>query len=62
MGTNPEAAMHLVPDAGAISNLVDLLGGVLQLTAAIVTLVAAVNVRGRRPGRGQGGDDDEARP
>ncbi|MBQ0980742.1 MULTISPECIES: hypothetical protein [Micromonospora] len=61
MGTNPEAAMHLVPDAGAISSLVDLLGGVLQLTAAIVTLVAAVNVRGRRPGRGRGGDDDDAR-
>ncbi|MET7959606.1 hypothetical protein ABZ356_25400 [Micromonospora zamorensis] len=62
MGTNPEAAMDLVPDASAISTLVDLLGGVLQLTAAVVTLVAAVNVRGRRHGRGRGGDDDDARP
>ncbi|MFF4875088.1 hypothetical protein [Micromonospora sp. NPDC000668] len=46
MGTNPEAAMDFVPDATAISSLVDLLGGVLQLTAAVVTLLAAVSVRG----------------
>ncbi|MET8307273.1 hypothetical protein [Micromonospora sp. NBC_00389] len=61
MGTNPEAAMDFVPDATAISSLVDLLGGVLQLTAAVVTLLAAVSVRGRRSGHG-GRDDDDARP
>ncbi|MEU7611724.1 hypothetical protein [Micromonospora sp. NPDC049204] len=48
--------MH--PDANAISSLVDLLGGALQLVAAVVTLLAAVGVRGRRSGRGGRGEDD----
>ncbi|MFG1867056.1 hypothetical protein [Micromonospora arborensis] len=48
--------MDLVPDADAISSLVDLLGSVLQLTAAVVTLLAAATVRRRRSGRGE--DED----
>lgn len=45
--------MDLVPDADALSSLVDLLGAVLQLTAAVVSLAAVVTARGRR--RQQGG-------
>ncbi|MEU7750431.1 hypothetical protein [Micromonospora sp. NPDC049171] len=49
--------MDLVPHADAISGLVDLLGAALQLTAAVVTLLAAGTVRRRRGGRG---DDEDA--
>ncbi|MET7948528.1 hypothetical protein [Micromonospora sp. NPDC005324] len=50
--------MTYLPDATAISGVVDLLVGVLQLAAAVVTLLAAaVSVRGRRSGRGE----DDAR-
>ncbi|MEU7926790.1 hypothetical protein [Micromonospora sp. NPDC049801] len=40
--------MDLVPDATALSSLVDLLGAVLQLAAAVVSLMAVVAARGRR--------------
>ncbi|WP_435207616.1 hypothetical protein [Micromonospora sp. bgisy143] len=43
--------MDLVPDATALSSLVDLLGAVLQLAAAVVSLVAVAAARGRRRGR-----------
>ncbi|MGC4815021.1 hypothetical protein ACLQ29_31285 [Micromonospora sp. DT228] len=49
--------MDLVPHADAISSLVDLLGAALQLTAAVVTLLAAGTVCRRRGGRG---DDEDA--
>lgn len=50
--------MTHLPDPVAISGAVDLLVGVLQLAAAVVTLLSAVSVRGHRPGRGERGDDD----
>ncbi|MEU0548679.1 hypothetical protein [Micromonospora sp. NPDC005979] len=40
--------MDLVPDATALSSLVDLLGAVLQLAAAVVSLMAVGAARGRR--------------
>ncbi|MGV9212860.1 hypothetical protein ACTFTM_13475 [Micromonospora sp. RB23] len=40
--------MDLVLDATALSSLVDLLGAVLQLAAAVVSLVAVASARGRR--------------
>ncbi|MFG1881514.1 hypothetical protein [Micromonospora sp. NPDC049102] len=40
--------MDLVPDATALSSLVDLLGAVLQLAAAVVSLLAVATARGRR--------------
>jgi hypothetical protein len=51
--------MDLVPDATALSSLVDLLGAVLQLAAAVIGLSAVVAARGR-PGRRGRADDDEA--
>ncbi|MGW3887885.1 hypothetical protein ACWD69_04290 [Micromonospora chokoriensis] len=45
--------MELAPDLNAISSLVDLLGAVLQLAAAVVTLLAAAAVGRRRSGRGE---------
>ncbi|MEU8110935.1 hypothetical protein [Micromonospora sp. NPDC048947] len=50
--------MTHLPDATAISGVVDLLVGVLQLAAAVVTLLAAVHVRRRRSGRGERGEED----
>ncbi|MEW1590249.1 hypothetical protein AB0283_32920 [Micromonospora vinacea] len=50
--------MTHLPDATAISGVVDLLVGVLQLAAAVVTLLAAVSVSGRRSGRRGRGEDD----
>ncbi|WP_433308799.1 hypothetical protein ACQP0U_18820 [Micromonospora sp. CA-269861] len=50
--------MSHLPDATAISGTVDLLVGVLQLAAAVITLLAAVSVRGRRSHRGDRGEDD----
>ncbi|MEH1164348.1 hypothetical protein V6V47_03050 [Micromonospora sp. CPCC 205539] len=52
--------MDLVPDATAISSLIDLLGAVLQLTAAVLTLLAAASVRRRRSGPRADGEDDDA--
>ncbi|WP_433120461.1 hypothetical protein [Micromonospora sp. CA-246542] len=40
--------MDLVPDSTALSSLVDLLGAVLQLAAAVVSLIAILAARGRR--------------
>ncbi|MFI5925783.1 hypothetical protein ACIA3K_07315 [Micromonospora sp. NPDC051543] len=40
--------MDLVPDATALSSLVDLLGAVLQLAAAVVSLMAIGAARGSR--------------
>ncbi|MEU8421341.1 hypothetical protein AB0C15_10750 [Micromonospora sp. NPDC048835] len=50
--------MTHLPDATALSGVVDLLVGVLQLAAAVITLLAADRVRGSRPGRDERGEDD----
>ncbi|MEU8153215.1 hypothetical protein AB0B94_06085 [Micromonospora sp. NPDC048986] len=50
--------MTHLPDTTAISGVVDLLVGVLQLAAAVVTLLAAAQVRRRRSGRGERGEED----